>query len=188
MSNQSFPRRLLDDAIDRAVHELVQADPGPGFRRRVISKLNSPVTRTTWRPIWLVPVGALAAIVLLAVWLRPGTPSPAAPTQTHIVAQAPVVPPPVAPLAQAPVRSEPVRKTLAAREPVVQFTFGPRTDRVAATSVPAVTEGDAPLPPPAATTESATALAPLQIGPLQSPAPITLAPIVIRPIVLVPQK
>ncbi len=46
MSNHtSLNDARLDRAIDRAVREMMQVDPAPGLRRRVLSRINAPVER-----------------------------------------------------------------------------------------------------------------------------------------------
>ena len=180
MSNHNYPRRLLDDAIDRAVQELVHADPRPGFRRRVIAKIHAPARRS-WGMRFLVPAGALAAAILLAIWLRPqDVPVPAGPAPA-VAAERPVAAPTQA---TAPAVSEAVKppvvahRTPARRQAPVPFSFGARSDRVTATNVP----GPAPrigVEDTAASTElleAAPALGPIHV------APLTLAPIVVKPI------
>lgn len=184
MSNHNYPRRLLDDAIDRAVHELMQAEPRPGFRRRVLGKLNEPAAGRSWITTLLIPVGAVAAVVM-AIWLRPAAPaSPGAAPAPQIVAQRPVAPPPVTaekPVTQthttAATEREAVRRPRG-RQTSVPFTFGPQSGRVAATSVPNPA-GSAPHDIPAASDPPIR-----QIAPLVQPSEIPLLPIELKDIIL----
>jgi hypothetical protein len=186
MTNNNYPRRLLDDAIDRAVHELVQAEPRPGLRRRVIAKVNAPAKQSSWAIRFLLPAGAMAAIVLLAVWLRPVA-SPAQAPAPQVVEQQRAAPSPEV-LARAPIASAPApapviaRRSSPRRQPPVQFTFGAPSDRIAATSV------TNPSDRPAIPVESAEASAidtPMALPPIHI-APIEVKPIVIKPIEVKP--
>ena len=191
MSNNHYPRRLLDDAIDRAVHDMVQADPRPGFRRRVIGKLNAPPPRRSWIPNLLVPAGALATVAFAVMLTRtpslPPEPSvattpPRNAAPAGAVATAPSTPAPPAP--QAAAVAGPRRPARRSVEPV-QFTFGPPTDRVAASSVaPAPAESAVVESPSLA--DSAPVLPLLQVAPLRSLAPVTVKPIEITRIELAP--
>src|SRR5687767_9849813 len=76
MTNHNFPRRLLDDAIDHAVRELVHGDPRPGFRRRVLDRIHQPQARRSWWPRLVLPAAAAAAILLaIIVWRQPPRPA-----------------------------------------------------------------------------------------------------------------
>lgn len=174
MSNHNYPRRLLDDAIDRAVQELVCADPRPGLRRRVLDRLNAPPARRSWIPRLLVPVGAIASVVMLAILLKPAPPSPPV-TQPASVAQAPVVASPVVETPpQSPVPFQRPTSRLAPRSAPVTFSFGPPTSRVSATSVD---------PRAAVSIEPAGHEAePAQRDAISRIAPIVIPSIAIRPI------
>jgi hypothetical protein len=149
MTNQNFPRPLLDDAIDHAVRELVQTDPRPGLRRRVLDRITAPPARLAWFPKLLIPASAFAAIALAIVLMRPEPPAPetqvvtTTPPATSTAAPKPAVTPaPDAP--QAPTR-------VVKREEPVQFDFGRRNDRVTATNVQggnATATGQKPNVPP----------------------------------------
>ena len=151
-------RTRVDEAIDRAVRDMVQHDARPGFRRRVLGRLEAPARR-----VWWVPglAAAAAAIVVTAVALtrpadstRPATPGPqqahhaTPPAPGEAIPAAPaVVVAPAARVENAP--RAPRRPSTATPPPAVvsdpqrlESIFGPRTNRVAATSIPQV---DAPL-------------------------------------------
>ena len=187
MTNNNYPRRLLDDAIDRAVHELVQAEPRPGLRRRVIAKVNAPAKQSSWAVRFLLPAATMAAIVLLAVWLRPVAPPAQAPAP-QVVQQQPTVPPPQvqprAPIAGAPAPAPVlVRRSSPRPQPPVQFTFGAPTDRVSATSVTEPTDRSTiPVESVGAPAiDSLMALPPIHIAPIEV-KPIVIKPIEVKPI------
>ena len=187
MSNHHYPRRLLDDAIDRAVHELVQSDPRPGFRRRVMTKVAAPARRSSWTLRLLLPAGAMTAVALLALWVRPEPASRTAPRETIVAEQRP----PAAssetqapsPVAAAPsTRPAAGRRTAPRSQAPVPFTFGPRTDRVAATSVQS-DDADAVAAGPLTEREADTLLSlpPVRISPIEI-VPIVIKPIEVKPI------
>jgi hypothetical protein len=182
MSNHNYPRRLLDDAIDRAVQELVFADPRPGFRRRVLERLNATPARRSWIPTLLVPAGAVAAVLAVVLLLKPATEKHAPVTPSTSVAQTPAAPAPA--VAEQPKPAVPLKSPaprMARRTAPAPFTFGPRTDRVRATSL-----GDAP------TGDAVNAAADVglsawvdkmsRVEPLTIPPGITLRPIEIKEI------
>src|SRR5438045_3949842 len=70
MSNHDFHKSSLDDAIDSAVRDLVQLDPSPGLRRRVLSQLDAPASFRAWLPRVVVPLGALASVVIVLLVLN----------------------------------------------------------------------------------------------------------------------
>src|SRR3954462_14437047 len=81
------PEARIDRAIDRAVREMVQIDPPPGLRRRVLSRLNE----STERPGYPSPryvMAAIAAVVLLIsvslVQVQDGVDPPAPPKAPDI--------------------------------------------------------------------------------------------------------
>lgn len=57
--NGPHPTRI-DEAIDRAVREIMHREPPPGLRRRVLSRLEAPAPRA-----WLAPRIAFAAAAVL---------------------------------------------------------------------------------------------------------------------------
>lgn len=189
MSNHNYPRRLLDDAIDRAVHEMMQAEPRPGFRRRVLGKLKEPAgARRSWVPTLLVPAGVLMAALIMASLLRPA-PTVLAPSPDAVAQRAPQVEPPLAaetPAAQTQTPSvapREARRQPPARHRSVPFTFGPSTGRATATSVSKPAAGNVDVPESQA---SPVTVDPSlrQIAPLIQPAPIPLRPIELKDIML----
>ena len=180
MNNErSLNDARLDRAIDRAVRDLMQIDPAPGLRRRVLSRLNAPVGRRVL-PAMRYALAATAAIVVTAVslTLMPGqVEPPAAPkAPSPIVASGP---PPIdleAVLSTATVTGQPVsvptNSARVSREsipmPRITNVFGGQRSGVSAATVRG----------PAA---DRIALAPLTIVPL-STRPIVIDPLVVRSI------
>jgi hypothetical protein len=86
--------RIADVAIDRAVREIMSADPGPAFRQRVLARIvaDSAAARRPWLP----QLALAAAVVVLAfaavLWMR-RAPAPA-PVSTTVAATTPAVAPP----------------------------------------------------------------------------------------------
>lgn len=100
MTDRFSFERDVDTAIDRAVREIMSAEPHPGFSRRVLRRLNeAPASR--WTSPRLTAIGSAAAVLLLLFWLAlpfsrraPDTrlatqPSPATPAATKIEPQRP---------------------------------------------------------------------------------------------------
>jgi hypothetical protein len=179
-------RTRIDDAIDRAVRDLVRQDPAAGFRRRVLSGLDSPARRTVLWP-GLATAAAALAVVTMVVMMRdePGGPAPA-PQQTAVSepAHAPaVVPTPPSPSRPAELVAPPRSRRAPDSEPVRMATFGHRDGRVSAASL-----GEAALPVTAGADEAVPegvaipAPPPIAIGPIEPPAPLAIPPIVVVPI------
>jgi hypothetical protein len=192
-----IPRRLggapdsrLDRAIDRAVRDMMQVDPRPGFRGRVLAHLDGEPVRSTmfWR---LGFAGAALAVIAFAVTLttwRRETP----PAVTVAQQQPPTVTlPDIDFTASQPEQSPSPQKMQAPKPngvrhpgratrelipiPQVDNVFGERNTGTAATSV----DIDAVWPAPGAQTadDRPGMLAPLVIPALEPPAPIVIAPL-----------
>src|SRR5687767_4107608 len=91
MSNTREPDRgtdgagsPLDAAIDRAVRRMMNVDPPAGMRRRVLSRLDSPVRSSGFFPRFAFAFGALAVIVLAVLVIRRDGPAPAAPASIQV--------------------------------------------------------------------------------------------------------
>ena len=67
--------RRLDEAIDRAVHEMMHVDPRPGLSRRVAARLAVPRTARLTAPR-LASAAALILLALAAALLVTRTPAP----------------------------------------------------------------------------------------------------------------
>ena len=151
----------LDDAIDRAVREMMSAEPAGDLRQRVLDTITRPRQRAFAWSALAYSSAALAAIVLLVVSLvtrRPDVPETrVAGTQSVSPAAAPTTPTPVDPQpAQQPAVSLPGRSPSSPRQargtstpPVGVQNFADR--RVEAASIPGALESEttaaAPLEP-----------------------------------------
>ena len=200
MSNSNFPRRAVDEAIDRAVRDLMQIDPRPGLRRRVLTRIER-VSSGAWvlgsvgpwvgrsrASTVLFPATALiaivAALIIPALRERPievtqspaplALPAPSASSRSAVPTPSESASP--APLQSAPAPSE--RAVRRSQRAVATATFDPRRDRVTATSLrPPVTGND----------EAAGILDALRtISPLPTetaaPAPLALTALQIQPL------
>jgi hypothetical protein len=103
MSNDRF-----DDAIDRAAREMLDVEPPPGLRGRVMDRIerNDPVASAFRRKFWLVaaPVAAAAviAIAVMAPWRDAAPAGVTAPPVVAGVETPRVTPSPVATNTPAP--------------------------------------------------------------------------------------
>jgi hypothetical protein len=179
-------RTRIDDAIDRAVRDLMRHDPPAGFRRRVLSRLDSPARRTFFWP-GLATAAAALAFVTMVVTMRdePGVPTPA-PQRTAVGEPAPS--PAVVPTAPSQGRgtervAPPRLRRAPESEPVRMATFGPRDGRVSAASLK-----EAAVPVAAAAAEAVQedstmpSPPPIAVGPIEPPPPLAILPIVVAPI------
>jgi hypothetical protein len=130
----------IDRAIDRAVREMMQVDPPPGLRRRVLARLNDANERRSYLlPRYAVAVMALvvllASITLMRDRVEPPTP-PKAPVMA-IPAPAPTIAPVVpTELAAGPAArpaAEITRERI--RMPRVTDVFGNRRNDVSAATI-----------------------------------------------------
>lgn len=180
MSDSSFPRRAVEDAIDRAVREMMQADPRPGLRRRVLARLErgsegpwvlgsvGPWVRGSWGPRLLIPAAAVGAIVLALVFVPSGD-KPLEVAETPAPSALPAPPARSAP-------SESARERARVRSASI---FGPRRDRVSAASI------DRPVTPasslvPFVVEDAPSRLTPIVMTPLPHVNEIRVAPIEIQ--------
>lgn len=179
-------RTRIDDAIDRAVRDIVRRDPPAGLRARVRSRLAAPTRRVLTWPRLAVATAAAAMLVTAIVTMRPAVlpPSPPGARQSAVDRQvAEQAQPPVA--AAAPFTAStpvPARRVEAAREPLRTATFGTRDGRISAASLDT---GTVPPPAPGGAAAEGTftaSPAPIVVDALLPPAPIEIAPIVVAPI------
>jgi hypothetical protein len=84
-------RGQLDNAIDRAVREMLDAEPPPGLRGRVIDRIESPRRGFAW--IWIAAPVAAAAIVVLAVLLPSKSAPPVVEPVTTVATKETTAPP-----------------------------------------------------------------------------------------------
>ena len=187
----------LDDAIDRAVREMMSGEPASDLRQRVLDSISRPQPRAFAWSTLAYGSAALAVMVLLVlsfVTRRPDVPETriagarsvapaAAPT-----AAAPAAPQPTPqPAASSPTRNQPSSRpprTISA-PPAGAPSFADR--RVEAASI----AGEpAPETPPATSAERLTPVAPIGISTIGTKeiqiAPITIGRIEIAP--LTPQR
>lgn len=172
MSNQTSLNDVrLDRAIDRAVRELMQVDPEPGMRRRVLSRINAPVERPAlpWMRYAFVPAALM--IVVLSISLLPGQVEPPAPPKAPPLVFAGGAPPIVLPdlesvVVQAVGSGENATPTYEAIPmPPVTDVFGAQRSGVSAATV----------------REPAT----IRVAP-ETLTPLTIVPLSARPIVIEP--
>jgi hypothetical protein len=159
----------LDDAIDRAVREMLDVEPPSGLRGRVLDRIENAGTRG-WSWIWIAAPVAAAAILVLAV-LTPSendrlTVAPPAKVARDVHLMAPVL--------------SPVPHT---RPPVVMAKSGARPPRADGLIVATVVSADPAVE--AARVEALPGPEPLAIDRLSGPArpsvnDLGVAPIQIR--------
>ena len=187
-SNERFSRRAIDDAIDRAVGDIMQLDPHPGLRRRVLLRLERSVRPRilwTWGSWELVSAAAVLMIIVAVVggrWRQ--TPVEVAQTPTAPLApsafarEAPSRKPADKSALSAPVApvSPPGRNAMARSEAI----FGARQDRVsAATAERLAVEGQSVFVPPVAE-QGSIAVAPIVMRPLAQMEALRIAPLEIQ--------
>src|SRR5688572_14194299 len=155
MTNDSIGARNIDDAIDRAVRELVQLDPLPGLRFRVLARLERPrrgggsgwlrslaFARASWEPLAPVAIIAIALTILVPRFFRDRPAEPAVQnkggrsigrvTSQATPAAGAALPAPTPAIATA---APPPASSKRAPERTPESIFGRRTDRVGAASV-----------------------------------------------------
>jgi hypothetical protein len=176
--------RHLDDAIDRAVREMMSVDADPGFRARVFARLEQPrVRRFTWPGFALI--AAAAAVVLAIVLTRTPSPDRAEP---QLAGTGPAAAGP----GREPEPSSPARVSQPVPDRPSGRALSPRQDRSRSVSAPNVTQELAAGALVATVADAADAgfdadqatadqIAPIIIAPLEQTA-IAAAPIVIAPL------
>ena len=188
------PRRGIDAAIDRAVHDMMNVDADPAFKARVFARLEQPVRRRIGWPAIGLTGGAVAATVIALTMSR--SPEPAAPGVAPIVARpaeiASTQSPAPGPEAPAPSNGPEIRR------PVQQGTVPSRTNADRRVTRPNVTQDLAPgalmatsVDEPSAATDEPSSIAvdalgriePIAVEPIAS-ATTTLAAIVIVPLTI----
>jgi hypothetical protein len=187
MTDKLRTERDVDAAIDRAVREIMSAEPNPGFRRRVLERLtDTPPARWTWARL-TVGIGAAAAMVVAAIWLaapeRSTTPTAPAVVRHQPVEVAPPDPSPAPKIeVTQPVVKKPGRPAAAAspRTKVPQ----PPPGRVEATSLQLAqpTQLDEGQPQP----NAVSAIEPIRVQPLQPIPAVDLRRLIIERITIPP--
>jgi hypothetical protein len=179
--------RHIDDAIDRAVRDIMRAEPRTGLRGRVLTEIERPSRRFQFRPAFAGAALLVVAAVLVAVLLRP-VPPPA--LESIATRQDQPAPTPVAPTP--PVDTRPAPPPAVSGSTVTTPRLRER-DRVAFPPPGMVTAAGIPVEPaPAATlvsipdsavgTPDAKTPEPPIVVPRIEVVPISIPPIVISPI------
>ena len=178
----------IDRAIDRAVRDMVQADPAAGLRHRVLSRLAAPARHSFSVPhyAWGTAIVAMIVVTLMLGRDKPAGPVTTGPVSAHVSeAAVPASDPPmdlprVRPT-PAPSRAGRLPRVTreAIRMPQVENVFGAPSNFVSAsaarhTKSAETGSDDAP-------DERHVAVPPLVISPL-TPAPIEMPAIVIQPL------
>lgn len=185
MTDGNFPRRQIDEAIDRAVREMMQVDPRPGLRRRVLARLERRSRARFRSSFGVLPAAAVMAIILAIVLpaLRQASREVGRSTPVHSASntprELPSGPPIPAPVAVVP---RPVRPPGLQARPV--SIFGERRDRVSASSVPPVVVDAGWTSGPAAAEDASPGLPRIVMTPLVEVGEIRVKPIEIQAITL----
>jgi hypothetical protein len=90
--------RHVDEAIDRAVREMMEVDPPAGLRARVMARVDQPPSRL-WTWPRLMAIAAVPAALVLVVFLTRG---PDSDTQPRTAAAGPQPPAPMQPVIATP--------------------------------------------------------------------------------------
>lgn len=156
MSNDDGRRSTLDRAIDHAVHDMMQVDPRPGLRQRVLHRLQDTPHRRGWFGAGALATAAVLVVLFATTLDRRSELQPAPPGQAAVVPSAePGTPIPGPQTADDKPELTPPSPAAAAKRvaPTPESIFGPRTDQVRGASTGA--------PAPSSQT-GAVAVAPLQ--------------------------
>ena len=184
-SVRRFEGDAADAAIDRAVREIMSTDAAPGFRHRVLARLEDrPRAAWAWGRLGLV-AGAAAIVVFLAMWTRterrPDV--PAASKQPVVAEQRTEIP---APAPRTPTATRTPQADRRTPRAVARHSPRPSERRVTAASIDAAEEAlERGAPHNARPPGDALGIPPLQIRPLETPE-IVVKPVTIGPIVVVP--
>lgn len=150
----------LDAAIDRTVRDMLDVEPSPALRARVMERLERP--HSSWGWMWIAAPAVAAAILVVLIWLPAARPR----VQTNTVAsiaQAPATP---------PVASHVVTGAGAAPLSRGSEPAAPATRQVAARG--AIPVG---MDNPGATVPPLAAPAPMAIAPLETVVASELSPV-----------
>jgi hypothetical protein len=159
----------IDRAIDRAVREMMQVEPPPGLRRRVLARLNdADERRASFLPRYAFAAMALVVLVLSMTLLPNPVELPTPPKAPMAAIPAPA--PAIAPPADWDVRSDMAIAGRITKQPIrmprVANVFGNPSGDVSAATVDAG--------------KRQIAVEPLTIVPL-SARPIVIDPLIIPP-------
>jgi hypothetical protein len=187
-----------DAAIDRAVRELMNGEPKPGFRERVLARLDDE-SRTHWLGSTLAwprlgfAAIAVAIVFALALWMRPfdRTAEPELANVRPQVVEQPAAPPTPERAVPAPA---PVPR-IADRQPspdVVKPRPGATAERALSTTTDRRVAAASIKPAEEALERTATSapidpgsIPPLNVRPLETPE-IIVRPLAVGPLMIVP--
>jgi hypothetical protein len=168
----------LDDAIDRAVREIMNVDADAAFRTRVLARVERRATQWPGWPRWAAAGAAIGAVVLAFVLMRaPANEGPEPASVKHQPTQA---------LEQTPTAPENRTAVAAANPPIKSPSAGPAQRTIvtpdATHGLPAGTIAGAVVEDPRAVTiEALERIEPIALAPLApstiAPAPIEFAPL-----------
>jgi hypothetical protein len=174
-SNAMSDQRI-DDAIDRAVREIMHAEPDADFRRRVLLRIEQPArTAWVWGPGFAAAALAILIVVTFFVARRSPTPVPVEETVSNRPAVSVPSAPPKAIQQPAPPRAAPPRemvartRTIRARTRSIQelqaFESGVEIDPITVDLIEAN-----PVQRPAVDVTPLAALTPIEVAPLPPPS------------------
>jgi hypothetical protein len=167
----------IDEAIDKAVRDLMNVDADSAFRARVVERLRKPKPRAPfWRQL-SIAAGAVG-IALIAVILTREAEKPAVEAPPVAVASAVTPQPfvePAAAVTSTPGVSGPATTPTALRRPENL------THRIAKGALVATLADETPEPPLGGGVEPLTDIRPIELAQI-TPAPIITAEITITPI------
>jgi hypothetical protein len=174
-SHTSLNDARLDRAIDRAVREMMQVDPSPGLRRRVLSRINAPAEHRTFPALRYGFAAAALAVVVLSITMLPGHVEPPSP---------PKAPSPIVAGGVRPVDLEALLSTSTVAVPGVSIPADSVRISKEPIRMPRVANVFGAQPPGIS---AATVREPevLRIAP-ETLAPLTIVPLSARPIVIEP--
>jgi hypothetical protein len=180
-------RTRVDEAIDRAVRDLMRREPPAGFRARVLSRLEAPARRIAFWPS-LAAAAGMVVIAAIGINLREARVDEA-PEAAPAVVSPSAAPPPLpeaAPHAQSGASAVgPAARRTPRAEPIRTATFPPPDGRVSATSLPPTHSDPAEAMPSLVLDETELSLpspSSIEVRPLTTPQPIEIAPIIVPPL------
>jgi hypothetical protein len=182
--------RQLDDAIDRAVRDIMRAEPRAGLRGRVLTEIERQPRGFVLRPAFAGAALLAVAAILVAVLMRPSrTPSPETTAVRHeqpaaapAAPASPVVAPPQAPT---PSPNGPPSRPPAPRSAATSRVVFPPQGTVTAANAPVDVEAPVTLvslPDSAIGTADAKTPEPPIVVPRIEVLPISIEPVAITPI------
>ena len=138
MRNDNGRDSTLDRAIDHVVHQMVQVDPRPGLRQRVLHRLNDRPSRRGWIGLGALATAAMMVLVFATTVDRRSETQPADPHQVAVQSSAApgALPPDAQTADETGTAPKPPQETAKRSEPTPESIFGPRTSQVRGASTP----------------------------------------------------